>query len=476
MRMPALKSGWRGPSRPIPDEVIELIAAHLEAAGAKRTIANLARTSRTHFQLVAPFLYRHLELTTQHLHPLMTLSFDEHNAYMSPRPLRDVRLGRIHPAHPSSTIREGWYLSRIETLAIQHRHLDLDVPGLRKLASSYSSCIGPGLEHQDGRAALLMPRLERLIVLTNPPDRGQRRHTQHSEEARMCGRDALVRILPSLCRPSFVCGHHPLPRLPRVDQRGQFVDDTTISTSDDSGLFNLLLQNLRGVREVVIHDLSSASIPLCPGAVIRVLLAPEASDYLLSAVRTGARSYQKNCKWEIVGVDQHLNSSGGSVAGAAGGQAESHGSEIESYLLDNLEGPHRLWRSRAARQGKTIPDLIVMLRDMLKVLSPEDVVESPNRPPVPRRSSTVTSLSSLVRESMSGSIPSLSVESASGDYTLYVHVDDRAVASSLPSRLSSYLFHCLRSAGTVEIMHLGFDGAGVATAVDIIDANTEDGA
>jgi hypothetical protein len=408
MRMPALKSGWRGPSRPIPDEHL---AAHLEAAGAKRTIANLARTSRTHFQLVTPFLYRHLELTTQHLHPLMTLSFDEHNAYMSPRPLRDVRLGRIHPAHPSSTIREGWYLSRIETLAIQHRHLDLDVPGLRKLASSYSSCIGPGLEHQDGRAALLMPRLERLIVLTNPPDRGQRRHTQHSEEARMCGRDALVRILPSLCRPSFVCGHHPLPRLPRVDQRGQFVDDTTISTSDDSGLFNLLLQNLRGVREVVIHDLSSASIPLCPGAVIRVLLAPEAPDYLLSAVRSpsgsvsptaystrrmrrlelvqtrllevmdaaGARSYQTNCKWEIVGVDQHLNSSGGSVAGAAGGQAESHGSEIESYLLDNLEGPHRLWRSRAARQGKTIPDLIVMLRDMLKVLSPEEVVESPCR-------------------------------------------------------------------------------------------------
>jgi hypothetical protein len=103
------------------------------------------------------------------------------------------------------------------------------------------------------------------------------------------------------------------------------------------------------------------------------------------------------------------------------------------------------------------------------------VVMSSNRPPVPRRSSTVTSLSSLVRESMSGSIPSLSVESASGDYTLYVHVD-RAVASSLPSRLSSYLFHCLRSAGTVEIMHLGFDGAGFATADDIIDANTEDGA
>ncbi|GFZ42995.1 hypothetical protein JCM24511_00713 [Saitozyma sp. JCM 24511] len=408
MRMPARRSAWRGPSRPIPNEVIELIAAHLEAAGAKRTIANLARASRTHFQLITPFLYRHLELATGYLHPLLTLSFDEYNTYVPPRPLRDVRSGLAHPAHPSSTIREGWYLSRIETLTIQHRHLDLDVPGLRKLASSYSSCIGPGSEHQDGREALLMPRLERLIVLPNPPDRRPRRNIQQSEETGMCGRDALVRILPSLCRPSFVCGRYPLPRLPRVDQRGQFVDDTAI-TSGDSGLFNLLLQNLRGVREVVIHNLSSASIPLCPGAVIRIVLPPEAPDYLLSAVRSpsgsvsptalitrrmrrlrsvqtrllevmdagGARSSHTNCKWEIVGVDQHLNSSGGSAAGGASGQAEHPGSEIESYLLGNLEGPHRLWKSRAARQGRTIPDLDVMVREMVKVLSPEDLDESP---------------------------------------------------------------------------------------------------
>jgi hypothetical protein len=214
---------------------------------------------------------------------------------------------------------------------------------------------------------------------------------------------------PTIPSPRFVCGRYPLPRLPKVDQRGQFVDDRD-STSERSGLFNLLLQNLRGVREVVIHDLSWSAFPLCPGAVIRVILAPEAPEYFLSALRSpagsiaptahvtrrtrrleslqsrllevvdaaGARSYHSNCRWEIVGVDRYINSSGGngSIAGDAGGQRESHSSEIESYLLDGLEGPHRLWKSRAARQGRTLPDLKIMLRDMIKVLSPDDVEES----------------------------------------------------------------------------------------------------
>jgi hypothetical protein len=50
-------------------------------------------------------------------------------------------------------------------------------------------------------------------------------------------------------------------------------------------------------------------------------------------------------------------------------------SDIESYLFGGLEGPYRLWKSRAVRQGRTIPDLDVMLQDMVKVLSPEDVEE-----------------------------------------------------------------------------------------------------
>jgi hypothetical protein len=54
-----------------------------------------------------------------------------------------------------------------------------------------------------------------------------------------------------------------------------------------------------------------------------------------------------------------------------------------------------------------------------------------------------------------------------------VHLDN-PVASNLPSTLSSYLFHCLRSAETVEILHQGFNAAGVAAVDDTIDANTED--
>jgi hypothetical protein len=76
-----------------------------------------------------------------------------------------------------------------------------------------------------------------------------------------------------------------------------------------------------------------------------------------------------------VGVDQYLNSSGISVGAGSGGESGRYMSDIESYLLGGLEGPYRLWKSRAVRQGRTIPDLDVMLQDMVKVLSPEDVEE-----------------------------------------------------------------------------------------------------